>query len=385
MSQRNDFIRLYLQDRHTIRELCGVFGVSEKTGYKWLRRFIEEGESGLADRSHAPHAPAHQLPSPISERILVLRRTHPSWGPRKLRARLQVLEPTVCWPAPSTIGDLLKRAGLVRPRRRSRGPRWAPMDLPLSAAAACNDVWTADFKGEFPLRGGPWCYPLTVADAYSRYLLRCTALPNTRIASTRRVFEQLFAEHGLPHVIRTDNGVPFASPLALGRLSALAVWWIRLGIRPERIAPGQPQQNGRHERMHRTLKAEATRPAAATWRTQQARFDRFRQVYNTERPHEALDMRPPASCYAASARPYPQRLPPMAYASTCQVRHVLANGCIKWRRTSICLSTVLAGESVAVEENGPSEFTIRFGPLILGTLNDETTTFTPGVYWQCKD
>jgi transposase InsO family protein len=385
MSQRNDFIRLYLQDRHSVRELCDVFGVSEKTGYKFLRRFMAEGAPGLADRSHAPHGHPEQTPVGIAERIVAFRRAHPSWGPRKLRKRLSELDPTTLWPAPSTIGGLLKRAGLVRRRRRSTGRRWAPLDRPLTEATAPNDVWTADFKGEFPLRGGPWCYPLTVVDACSRLLLRCTALPNTRAATARPVFEQLFAERGLPRVIRTDNGGPFALPLALGRLSPLAVWWIRLGIRPERIAPGQPQQNGAHERMHRTLKAEATRPASPTWRTQQARFDHFRHEYNAERPHEALGMRTPASCYTPSPRPYPKRLPPFEYPPHCDVREVYRNGCIKWRGIAISITTVLAGESVALEEHRPSEFTLRFGPLILGTLNDETETFTPGVYWQCTD
>jgi putative transposase len=382
MSQREEFIQLYLQRRHTVRELCDTFGVSEKTGYKWLRRFLAGGSAGLADRSHAPHCPSHRTSSELVARIVTLRREHPTWGPRKLRQRLITLEPTAAWPAASTIGALLKRAGLVRRGRRVRGPRWAPLDVALTEASAPNEVWTADFKGEFRLRQGAWCYPLTVADAFSRFLLRCTALPSTRDQGTSRVFERLFEEYGLPQVIRTDNGVPFAAPLALARLSRLAVWWIRLGIRPERIAPGKPQQNGQHERMHRTLKDEATRPAASTWREQQLRFDRFRLEYNTERPHEALHQQTPASCYLASPRTYPRRLPPMEYPARADVRLVHTNGTIKWRQRLLPLTTVLAGEYVALEEHGPSELTIRFGPLILGTLNDASETFTPGVCWQ---
>jgi transposase InsO family protein len=383
MSQRQEFIRHYGTRRYTVAELCHGFGISEKTGYKWLRRFAAEGLAGLADRSHVPHIAPHQLVPALAEQILALRGAHPTWGPRKLHQRLRVLEPERPWPVPSTIGALLQRHGLVRPRRRAH--RWAPVDLPLSQPAAPNDVWTADFKGEFRLRTGAYCYPLTVADAYSRFLLGCTGATTTASARAARVFRRLFQTYGLPRVIRTDNGVPFASPLALGRLSPLAVWWIRLGIRPERIAPGQPQQNGQHERMHRTLKAEATRPASPSAPAQQARFDHFRAEYNTERPHEALQLQTPASRYVASPRRYPRTVPEPEYPAHVQVQRVRQNGLIKWRDHLVFLSSVLVGEPIGIEETSSTESQIRFGPLVLGTFDETRTTFVPGLYWLCSD
>ena len=312
-----------------------------------------------------------------------MRGAHPTWGPRKLHQRLRVLEPERPWPVPSTIGALLTRHGLVRPRRRA--PRWAPVDLPLSVPAAPNDVWTADCKGEFRLRTGAYCYPLTVADAYSRFLLGCTGAATTASASAARIFRRLFQTYGLPRVIRTDNGVPFAAPLALGRLSTLAVWWIRLGIRPERIAPGQPQQNGQHERMHRTLKAEATRPASRSWTAQQARFDSFRAEYNTERPHEALGLQTPASRYVPSPRPYPRTVPEPEYPAHVRVQRVRQNGTIKWRGHLVFLSSVLVGEPIGIEDTSPTASQIRFGPVVLGTFDETRTTFVPGLSWQYSD
>lgn len=381
MSQRREFIRLYLQRQHPVATLCTGFGVSEKTGYKWIARFYESGSPGLADRSHAPRQPAHRVVSAIADEILAFRVKHPTWGPRKLRRRLQELRPEVTWPAASTIGELLKRHGLVRQRRRS-DRRVVPLDLPLVEPIFPNDLWTADFKGEFRLQRGPWCYPLTVVDSASRYLLGCSGLTSTASPGAQRVFRRLFQAYGLPQAIRTDNGVPFASPLALGRLSALAVWWIRLGIRPERIAPGHPQQNGRHERLHRTLKAEATQPSAASWAAQQRRFDVFRTEYNTERPHEALDLQTPVSCYRASLRPFPRSLPELVYSDTLQIRRVRFNGSIKWGGQHIFLSTTLAGEDVALEESETGRWSVQFGPLMLGMIDPETDAFTPGLHWR---
>ena len=232
MSQRQDFVRLAYQGRHPITELCIAFGISEKTGHKWLARFAAEGAAGLTDRSHAPHTRPHQLSAALTAEILALRTAHGTWGPRKLRARLVATRPDLPWPATSTIGALLHRQGLVRPHRRPGGgpARWAPLDHPLTRATAPNDVWTADFKGEFRVGAGPYCFPLTVVDAQSRFLLGCTALGSTASAPAHVVFTRLFRTYGVPRVIRSDNGVPFASPLALSRLSALAVWWIRLGF-----------------------------------------------------------------------------------------------------------------------------------------------------------
>lgn len=298
MSVRKEFVRLALTGRHSITELCVAFGISEKTGHKWLARYRREGVQGLADRSHSPHAPPHQLSRSVQQGITALRSQHPTWGPRKLRAVLERRSPEISWPAASTIGELLRREGLVKTSRRRRSKNVGrPLDAGLTLAAAPNDVWTTDFKGEFRLGPGPYCYPLTVLDAQSRFLIGCTGLFSTATLPVQIVFKRLFQCYGLPEVIRSDNGVPFASPVALGRLSKLSVWWIRLGIRPERIELGHPEQNGQHERMHRTLKAEATRPPSATLTQQQQRFDRFRREYNDERPHESLGQRPPTSCY----------------------------------------------------------------------------------------
>jgi len=316
--------------------------------------------------------------------ILALRHAHPTWGPRKLRAYLDWKRPDTLWPAASTIGALLHRHGLVRPRRRPGGgpARWAPLDQPLTRAQAPNDVWTTDFKGEFRLGSGAYCYPLTVLDAHSRFLLACRGLASTASGPAQRVFTRLFHTYGLPRVIRSDNGVPFACPLALSRLSPLAVWWIRLGIRPERIAPGAPQQNGAHERMHKTLKAETTRPAATSAPRQQQRFNAFRQEYNTERPHEALGLTPPVRCYEASPRPMPTQLPECEYPPHVELRRVQTTGTIRWRGARICLTAVLAGETVALDPTAADEWTVSFGPLVLGTLHEATRSFTPESYWK---
>ena len=386
MSLRLDFVRHVQQRRCPISEVCQAFGISEKTGHKWLLRFRADGPAGLVDRSHRPHTAAHQVDPALAAMIVALRHAHPTWGPRKLRAVLDRRDPARCWPAPSTIGALLHRHGLVHPRRRVGGgpARWTPLDQLLTRAQGPNDVWTADFKGEFRLGTGAYCYPLTVLDAHSRFLLACRALPSTASVPAERVFTQLFHTYGLPRVLRSDNGVPFASPLALSRLSRLAVWWIRLGIRPERIAPGAPQQNGAHERMHRTLKAETTRPPAPTARAQQRRFTAFRTEYNTERPHAALALTPPASHYHASPRPMPARLPGLDYPPHAEVRRVLTTGIIKWHATPVWLTGALVGQDVALEQSDTESWTIRFGPLVLGTLDDRTRRFTPGSYWKAN-
>lgn len=384
MSMRLEFVHMVHRRRHPITEVCRAFGISEKTGHKWLARFAADGEAGLVDRPPIAHVVRHQLAPTVAAAILACRTRHPTWGPRKLRAYLDRTRPRTAWPAPSTIGALLHRHGLVHARRRPGGgpARWAPLDQPLTHAHAPNEVWTTDFKGEFRLGSGAYCYPLTVLNAYSRLLLDCRALTSTASAAAQRVFTRLFHTHGLPQVIRSDNGVPFASPLALSRLSPLAVWWIRLGIRPERIRPGAPQQNGAHERMHKTLKAETTRPPAPSAPRQQARFNAFRQEYNTDRPHEALQLQPPVSCYHDSPRPMPARLPPPPYPAHAEIRRVSRNGAIKWRAARLWLTEVLAGEDVALEPCDADRWTIAFGPLVLGTVDDRTRSFIPESYWK---
>ena len=381
MSQRLEFIHAVIQQRLTMRAACRQFGISEKTGYKWLDRFTHGGPDALADRSHAPLVPAHQVAAAIRDQLYALRDDHPTWGARKLRAWLAATHPATTWPASSTITAVLKRAGYVEPRRRSARERGAWAATALTAPRAPNDVWTADFKGEFRLQCGAYCYPLTVADLQSRFVVGLRALAGTASEPTQAQFIRLFERYGLPGGMRTDNGVPFGAPAALGGLSAFAVWLIRLGIRPERIHPGCPQENGAHERMHRTLKAEATRPAAPTFAAQQRRFDRWRQTFNAERPHEALGLTPPAAHYTPSPRPYPRRLPALEYPPHLELRRVDANGMIRWHSERLFLSHVLVGEYVGLEETGDAEWTIVLGPLRLGHYRAREAAFVEAVAW----
>jgi putative transposase len=383
MSQRLEFIRavVHRSSGDSIRAICRACGISEKTGHKWLQRYGAGGPAALADRSHAPHVPAHQVPRALVDTIVALRETEPTWGGAKLRRVLMREQPGVTWPAASTITTLLKRAGLITGHRRSARERAAWAHTALTPAPAPNDVWAADFKGEFRLGSGPYCYPLTISDLYSRFVLTVHGLPGTASDPAQAQFQRCFEQYGLPHVIRTDNGVPFGCPTALGGLSTLGIWWIRLGIRPERIARGAPQENGVHERMHRTLKAEATRPPSDTWATQQARFDRWRRTFNERRPHDALAGAAPATHYVASPRPFPRRLPILEYPASVELRRVNVNGNVKWHGTDISLSRVLAGEYIGVTETADGEWTMTFGPLILGVYSADALTFTEALAW----
>ena len=296
--ERLHFMERYATGEETVAELSRQFGVSRKTAYKRIGRYKADGDAGLLDRSRAPRAHPNATPSEVVERIIAMKREHPLWGPKKVIGWLRFSEPETGWPAPSTAGGILDRAGLVQRRRHRR--RSAPWGEPFSGATRPNDVWAIDFKGWFRTTDGIRIDPLTVQDAASRYLVVCEGLERPTGAEARRVLERAFREYGLPTVIRTDNGVPFAS-VGLGSLSPLAVWWVKLGILPERIDPGHPEQNGRLERLHRTLKAETATPPRANHRQQRQAFDRFRRRYNTQRPHEALGQRPPASPCAGSA------------------------------------------------------------------------------------
>jgi len=380
MSQRLAFIEALMSGRRSMRALCQEFGIAEKTGHKWRNRFVAGGPEALRDRSHAPVVAPHQIGAAQRDAILALREAHPTWGARKLRQRLCTRAPETTWPAASTITTLLKRAGLIvpRPRRDPAASRWATTGL--TPPQGPNDVWATDFKGEFRLRSGAYCYPLTVTDLHSRYVLGCDALASTATMPTQQAFTQLFQRYGLPRVIRSDNGVPFAGPNALGGLSRLAVWWIRLGIRPERIRKGKPTQNGRHERMHRTLKAEATQPEH-TLEAQQRRFARWQREFNTERPHEALGQTPPAMHYLASDRRWPRRLPLVEYPAHLQLRRVSPTGCITIGGTRISLSVTLAGEYVGVQEHADDRWQIRFGPLELGYWVAPDDTFEADLRW----
>lgn len=368
MNERVKFIARYLTHEEYLSALCEQFGISRKTGYKWIERYQAGGVQALGDHSRAPHAHPHAVSAEVVNAIVAARRRHARWGPRKLLVLLRRQQPERAWPVASTVGAILRTHGLVRRRRRRRCS--APYGARLGDYAAPNAVWCADFKGHFPV-GDARCHPLTIMDGYSRYLLRCQALRRPLSAPVQRVFEAAFREFGLPQAIRTDNGPPF-STLAAGGLSRLAVWWIRLGIRPERILPGRPDQNGRHERMHSTLKAETARPPRSSVRAQQRCFDAFRQEYNTERPHEALAYATPASRYQPSPRPLPRRVPEPAYPAHVHVERCYPNGVISFRETQWYLSLALAGELVGLDEVDDDRWRVCFGPLELGVLDIRT-------------
>ena len=373
MDQRVAFIADWLRDEWTMTELAERYGISRKTAYKWVERYDEDRVEGLADRSRAPKAHGRAMAGEVRDAILALRRAHPRWGPKKLRAVLGERDACQVWPATSTMGDLLRREGLSDPRRRQRYV--VPLTQPLAAAQAPNDVWTADFKGWFRTTDGTRCDPLTIADACSRFVLCCRIVPPSA-HGVRPWFERTFREYGLPGALRTDNGPPFATTGA-GQLSQLAVWWLKLGIQLDRIDPGHPEQNGRHERFHLTLQEETAAPPAATARQQQARFDRMRREFNMERPHEALGQRPPGRIYVASPRPYPARLEDPWYDATHQVRRVKQGGEIKWQGEFIFISEAVRREVVGLVETERGDWLVRFMHVELGRIDRQTRRFTP--------
>ena len=366
MDQRVRFIAEYLKGYFPFSELCLEFSISRKTGYKWVERYEQEGSAGLADRSRRPHSCPHETNSVFIEALVQARMKHPSWGPKKL---LEIIAPHYKdLPAISTAADILRRKGLITPGKR-RLRRYHP-GCPKTIAQEPNDIWTADYKGHFKMRNGLYCYPLTVCDMRSRYLLGCHAHEAISLQETKRHFAKLFHEYGLPLRIRTDNGVPFASN-ALARLSTLSVWWVKLGIYPEQIEPGKPQQNGKHERMHRTLKKEATIPPEKNLATQQKRFDLFREEYNTERPHEAIGMKTPASVYVLSPRRMPKKLDHFNYPYHFEVRRVSRNSGIRWRNRWVQVSSTLAEEYIGFEEIEDGIHNVYFCDLLIGRFFEE--------------
>ena len=370
MEERLRFVARLLEGE-AMSDVCRSFGISRKTGYKIFNRYKEHGLEALCDRSRRPVRYANQLPEPIERMIVRLKKEKPHWGARKIRELLvRRLAGEVRIPAKSTVHAVLDRHGLVK---RGRQRRNKAKGTALSAGAAPNDLWCADFKGEFKLGNRRYCYPLTVSDQASRFLLMCEALESTKEETAFTAFQRLFEERGLPGAMRTDNGLPFASPNGLYNLSKLSVWWLRLGIEIERIKPGQPQQNARHERMHLTLKKETTRPPGANSLQQQARFDDFLSEFNTERPHEALGMRCPVEAYRPSSRPY-RGLPELEYPLHDREAIVTACGRICMHRKKINVSTVMAGQKLGIKEVDDGIWIVSFMHYDLGYIDLEQKT-----------
>jgi transposase InsO family protein len=373
-AERRRFVRTYATGAWDMTELCERFGISRPTGYKWVARWRAEGDPGCVNRSCAPQTSPHRTDPEIIARIVAVRQEY-GWGATKLRAVLQRRHPTRAWPVRSTINAILEQHGLLRRRRRTR--RWPhPGAAPLETTAP-NQVWPADFKGQFKTRDGVYCYPLTVTDHFSRAVLLCRALPSTKATDAQPAFRALFHAVGLPAAIRTDNGPPFAST-GLHGLTVLTVWWMQLGIVHQRNRPGYPQGNGTHERMHRELKRETTAPAAADARAQQRRFQRFRRRYNEERPHEALGNRTPAMIWQPSTRPYPARIAPPAYPSHFEVRRVRPGGEFTYHQRAVFVSHLLAGADVGLEPIADGVWNIVYYQTVLARWDERMGLVTPG-------
>lgn len=370
VDERLKFVADWKRGESTVVELSRVYGVSRKTAYKWLGRYATSGPTGLVELSRAPHHVPWAVSDELVERIVEIRKAWPTWGARKILAELQK-HIRGQLPSASTVAEILDRRGLVRHRRRRR--HVPPLSQPFQDCRAPNDVWCADFKGRLVLGDHRACYPFTLSDAYSRYLLRCDGLSRTRESDVQPLFDSAFREYGLPVALRTDNGPPFAS-VTVGGLSRLAIWFIKLGIRPERIDPGRPTQNGRHERIHRTLNEETAQPPGANMTIQRQRFDAFRRAYNCVRPHEALGQQPPADYFQPSPRRYPTRLQDPDYGPGIDVRRVRQHGAIKWHGGELFISETLRGEPIGIEQTAEKQWTVRYGPLLLGYI-DEANQF----------
>jgi transposase InsO family protein len=357
-------------------DLCREFGISRKTGYKFWERFQREGARALEDRSRARKRIAHKTPEAVEQLLVEARKAHSTWGGLKLKDSLEREHAGVAFPSPGTITAILKRHGLVQGRKRRRQPsRYLNA---LTVPQGPNEVWAADYKGQFRLGSREYCYPLTATDVHSRFILAIEALDGTDEEQARGAFEDIFSRQGLPQVIRTDNGTPFSSAHALAGLTRLSALWLRLGIKHERIEPGHPEQNGQHERMHRTLKAETTRPARNNLMQQQERFDEFREEFNERRPHEALDMKRPTEVYQPSTRPLPKTLPDLEYRLHDDTLVVGRGGHIRLPRgRQVFLSVALAGLSVGLREEADGRWLVTFVNLDLGKYDPSVGTFEP--------
>lgn len=371
VEQKMAFVEAYLNedDDRSMAELCRTFAISRRIGYQTLERYFEAGVEGLMPRPRAPHHHPNATNPEIVEVLVQAREDHPRWGPRKLIAWLKRKRPTLELPAPSTVGEILKRQGVVTPRKLRR--RTPPSEQPFEPALEPNDLWCGDHKGWFRTGDGRRCDPLTLTDGSTRYLLRCDALSRPNLVQTRPCFERAFREYGLPKAIRTDNGTPFAST-GVGGLTKLSAWWVTLGIRLERIEPGKPQQNGRHERMHLTLKQETASPPEPDLRAQQVCFARFMIEYNFERPHEALNNMVPGDLYTVSPRSYPRRAPELEYPSHFTIRKVRTEGTFRWGGECIYLSEALVGYPVGFEPLSERLWQLYFGPVALTRFDSHT-------------
>jgi transposase InsO family protein len=374
VDQRLQFLSSYQKKEMSLSDLCREFGVSRPTGYRWINRYKEVGPEGLLDRSRKPHGCSHATSEATENAILALRSKHPSWGARKLKARLEKVQPRVNWPAASTFGNILHRAGLTNPKQKKR--RTTPCSEPFSEVTAPNQLWCMDFKGYFSTGDGTRCDPFTITDAHSRYLIRCQTVSRMDLSQVVAVCEAAMREYGMPARIRTDNGAPFAGTGLLG-LSKLSLSWTKMGIVHERIQPGRPQQNGRHERMHRTLKEDTTKPPALTLRLQQKKFDRFRQIFNHERPHEGLNNETPASLYQRSSIMFPRVLTPFTYPRGFQTRRVNTSGDISWHKDRVFISQVFSFEDLGFEEMDEEIFRVYFREIELGELDVTELRFRP--------
>lgn len=378
MDQKLQFISDWLEEMYTMTELCEAYGISRKTGYKWVGRYDSEGLDGVKAKSCRPHHHPHTIDEHRCNWIIETKLGHQAWGPKKIVDYLKRRYPEQSWPADSTVGEILRRAGLVKARKRRR--KISADTQPFKACHHPNAVWSTDFKGDFTLGNRQRCYPLTISDNASRYLFQCRGLARTGEVQVRPWFEWVFREYGLPDAIRTDNGPPFASR-ALGGLSRLSKWWIQLGIKPERIEPGKPQQNGRHERMHRSLKAGTAMPPKYSMVAQQRAFDRFVKEYNEDRSHEALARKTPAQIYYPSSRGYPAKLPTINYDARYEVRHVRHNGEIKWKGRFIYVSQILAKEPIGLKKITESQWQLYFSFYLLGTYDEQSGKILPCRQW----
>jgi len=380
MDQRVQFIADWLSCDYTKMDLCRAYGISRPTADKWIQRYQQGGVEQLEERSHAAHCHPNQTSEEVVQMLIDTKLYQQSWGPKKVLDYLRQNGPELLWPADSTAGEILKRAGLVK--RRVRHHHVSPYSEPFGDCQGPNQIWSADFKGDFALGNHRRCYPLTLSDNFSRYLLLCRALEHPSYQAVRPWFEWVFRKYGLPEAMRTDNGPPFAS-LAIGGISELSKWWIKLGIRPERIKPGKPSQNGRHERMHRTLKQDV--PPQPTHRRQQNQFDIFLDQFNWQRSHEALGRKTPGRVYCASRRSYPGKIPPIEYGPSITVRQVRYNGEIKWNGDLIYISQVLAQEPLGLKQIEEDKWEVRYSFHLLGTLDQRAKRILPANNWHRRN